>query len=1126
MRETDGQPLEHAAAWYQALRLGERLASSAADLERIPYDPDRASRRFERWLAQPPFSDNGHFAARLTADGLTPPDLLRLLGEDADSLRQRHGQVPDWLREVEAAFAAPHSPGSVAWSEENGPGAGGSAEFHVLIEPIVRRGCERLRQGIAEVALAAGAGLEIDPDVLVRSLLVPLTAAIRHFLGRTLVLELQVARLEERLEGDTPEERFRCFINSLRRPEVALELLRTYPVLARFIVEQVARWEANSLELLRRLAADWDEIRRCFAPTASGRLAPGLLVEVKSGEGDPHRGGRSVALLRFASGFRLVYKPKSLAVDAAFQNLLRWAGDHGFEPGFRTIDLIDRGSYGWIEFVAAAPCRTAAEVRRFYQRQGGSMALLYLVEGTDFHHENVIAAGEYPVLVDLEALFHLDVGHRELLPQERRPGWSLTDSVLRSGLLPQRVWGNAERKGVDLSALGAGAADARLLYQGAIAEGTDEMRFGFKETPLQETRSRPVLDGEDVSFLRHTGDILSGFDQMYRVIETHREELLAPGGPLAAFAEVEVRVIFRQTRAYFELFHEGFHPYRLKSGLDRARFLDQLWKVIEKQPFLVPLVPFEHRDLDQGDIPYFTTRPGSRDVWTTTGERLADFLPESGLERAARRLARFGEEDRARQEWLIRSSLSTARLEKESPVRPTYPFRERPVPATREELLAAARTAGDRLAALAFEEAFEDADQAHWMHVEYAGTDGWVLRRAQADLYLGLSGIAFALGSLGSVTGEETYTRLARRALAAQRRILAEEPTAVPEIGGFSGRGGLIYVLTHLGVLWDDPALLDEAEELALDLGPGIERDRHSDVTIGAAGCLLALLGLHRVRPSEAVWRLALRCGERILENAQPMGNGLGWVVAFASPEPLAGMSHGAAGIALALLWLGDESGDERFRRAALAGLAYERSLYAPEHRNWPDLRTGAPESVGLEGDARRYTCFWCHGAPGIGLARLAGLPFLDDRIVRGEIEAAVETTLAQGFGQNHSLCHGDLGNLDFLLEAARATDDLALQERVGRLAGGILDGIETHGWLFGQPLGAEPLGLMLGLAGTVYGLARLAEPERLPNLLALAPPSQQRSETFSTYGMRPYRSVTIQGGESHEEESDHRSLA
>ena len=59
----------------------------------------------------------------------------------------------------------------------------------------------------------------------------------------------------------------------------------------------------------------------------------------------------------------------------------------------------------------------------------------------------------------------------------------------------------------------------------------------------------------------------------------------------------------------------------------------------------------------------------------------------------------------------------------------------------------------------------------------------------------------------------------------------------------------------------------------------------------------------------------------------------------------------------------------------------------------------------------------------------------------------------------------------------------------MGRIAGGILESIEAHGWLYGLSKGAEPLGLMVGLAGIAYGLARLAAPERLPSVLCLAPP-------------------------------------
>ncbi|MFP5285349.1 MAG: type 2 lanthipeptide synthetase LanM, partial [Thermoanaerobaculia bacterium] len=562
--------------------------------------------------------------------------------------------------------------------------------FLVLLDPLVGRACERLQRHVASLSAD---GLDLDPQGTVRCLLPGLLLRLRQNLARTLVLELQAARLEETLEGDTPEKRFQSFIAGLRRPETALDILGRYPVLARHVVEGIARWEEVCGEMLDRLVADWEEIRRRLGPDTP----PGRLTEARI-DGDPHRGGRSVFLLLFASGFRLVYKPKPLAVDAAFQDLLRWIVARGFEPGFRNLRLLDRGAYGWMEFVESAPCRSEDEVRRFYRRQGGYMALLYLIGGIDFHHENLIAAGEHPVLVDLETLFHPDLEVHELAPDRDRSGRSIWDSVMRIGLLPRRVWGDGDRQGIDLSGLGAaGGAGAVIPYSGTVQAGTDEMRFGRREIELPGTKNRPVIEGQDVSFLNYERDILDGFAEVYELFWKHRDELLAPGGPLAAFSEVEVRLIFRVTRAYFGLYEKSLHPYLLANALDRDRFLDQLWAGAQARPFLEPVVPFEHRDLEQGDIPYFTTRPGSRDVWTSTGARLPALLPDTGLERTALRLGRLGEGDRARQEWLIRGSFSAARLQQTLSGRPEYPFQETAEPAGRERLLEAARAAADRL---------------------------------------------------------------------------------------------------------------------------------------------------------------------------------------------------------------------------------------------------------------------------------------------------------------------------------------------------------------------------------------------------------------------------------------------
>ncbi|MEO1370770.1 MAG: lanthionine synthetase LanC family protein, partial [Acidobacteriota bacterium] len=95
----------------------------------------------------------------------------------------------------------------------------------------------------------------------------------------------------------------------------------------------------------------------------------------------------------------------------------------------------------------------------------------------------------------------------------------------------------------------------------------------------------------------------------------------------------------------------------------------------------------------------------------------------------------------------------------------------------------------------------------------------------------------------------------------------------------------------------------------------------------------------------------------------------------------------------------------------------------------------------------------------------------------------------ARGFGGNHSLCHGDLGNLEVLLQLAGrfgvdAWRELSLQHAT-RVAREVLD----RRWLCGLPRHAETPGLMLGTAGIGWGLLSLAHPGRVPSALSLDGP-------------------------------------
>lgn len=132
------------------------------------------------------------------------------------------------------------------------------------------------------------------------------------------------------------------------------------------------QWLTSSLEVVERLCADWSEIHECLLLEDDQCV----LEEVESEAGDRHRDGRSVMLLKLSGGARLVYKPKSLAIDLHFQELLQQMNTYGASPEFQTLKVIDKGTYGWAEFVASRECVSAEEVRRFYERQGAYLALL------------------------------------------------------------------------------------------------------------------------------------------------------------------------------------------------------------------------------------------------------------------------------------------------------------------------------------------------------------------------------------------------------------------------------------------------------------------------------------------------------------------------------------------------------------------------------------------------------------------------------------------------------------------------------------------------------------------------------------------------------------------------------
>lgn len=1058
---------------WKALTFTERCAllsdTGFNDSQRARIDDSR----FRRWKAQAAFDVNGMFETRLKAAGVTEARFREILETSTDDERLQSATCPQWIDEIEQACCP--SIGLTAAIPQTGDTDGKDMiGFLNLVEPLARKGHERLCAGVA--ALQQGdTHVALDLAPIAEQWFMDLYPQLLLMISRTMVLELRIAGLENQLDGETPEARFQQFCDWLRQPDVRRTLFHEYPVLARQIWQCIEQRVDSGLEFLGHLAADWQAIRTTFC-----KDDPGQPTAIDTGAGDSHRGGKAVVIIRFASGFQLVYKPRSLAADAHFQEFASWFNDRSTELSLRHVKVMDCGSHGWMEFVSADSCSTRQQVERFYERLGALLAIMYVLQATDFHAENLIAAGEHPVLIDLESLFQptLDVAENPS-PLDQRMVDVQFSSVLVSGLLPNRMWSNADAEGIDISGLGARAGQLlpdQIPYWDNM--GTDSMHLRRRRMEFMGKSNRPALNGQVSDPINYRENIVDGFSAAYRLLVEHRVDLLAEDGPVSRFCQDEIRVILRPTRTYEILLSESFHPDVLRDGLDRDCHFDRLWNDVASQPRLKRAICAECADLQRGDIPVFSTRPDSRDIRTSSGQRIENFLDQPTMASVRKRIAALDPIDLDRQRWFLKASLSTiAEAAGPGPL-PASPTQ---TTTTTAQVLDAAYRVGDRLEALAFQE----ADGANWLGLAWANERNSSILPLRCGLYDGLAGVTLFLAYLADVSKQDRYATLAANSFRTLQRYWKDDEPWQRSLGAFSGWGGMIYTLTHLGTLWNREDLLEEAIRLAHAARPVISNEPVWDIEDGAAGCIAGLLALYDVTRDDDVLLTASQCGGRLIDSAQKMPIGSGWVVDGCGPRPLSGFAHGAAGIGWSLLGLAAATGQERFHEMAMNSIRYERSLFSIESGNWRDLRHDDSTST----KEPQFMVAWCHGAPGIGMARLTRLSQMDDAEVRSEIAAAVRATLDYGSDTNDCLCHGTLGNLELLLLARETLDDTRLDAPLRTGTSAVVDRISQLNWQCGVPMGVETPGLMTGLAGIGYGLLRLVEPHRVPSVLVLQSP-------------------------------------
>ena len=284
-----------------------------------------------------------------------------------------------------------------------------------------------------------------------------------------------------------------------------------------------------------------------------------------------------------------------------------------------------------------------------------------------------------------------------------------------------------------------------------------------------------------------------------------------------------------------------------------------------------------------------------------------------------------------------------------------------------------------------------------------------------------------------------------------------------------------------MGEFLEDDALIGEARQIALTWRPEwAKNDTDFEVLYGSAGAILGLLALHRRTPDPALLKRARALGKALLAGrvASPRGP-RAWPWRAVDSRMLAGFAHGAAGIAHALLGLHRQTGEARFLEAAREAVAYEESIFSAEWGAWTDLRPDFEH-------AGRPMIAWCHGAAGIGLARITGLDVLRDSTVERDVEWALTQVLSAPLSPLSSACCGNLSRVETMLVAAHRLNRPDLLDAARRLTAQVVEmAAQAGGYqlLPGLPPAAEAYapGFFWGVGGCRISPAPADGPGAIP---------------------------------------------
>lgn len=892
---------------------------------------------------------------------------------------------------------------------------------------------------------------------------------------RVLLEYLHEMKAQGKLTGDNPEEEYAYFNKVLLQDEESVKaLLNAYPEMERLLKLQMEQLLDLFGEIAESVKTNREKIRQMFCQGKAFEQVEDFNILIS----DPHNGGRRAARVKLDNGTVLYYKPHSIQKNMIYQKVYRYVcGQAGLSV--RQIQYLDCGNHGWEEMVLCKPCKNEEEVRRYYTRMGIHLFLSYVLSATDLHGENLIASGEFPVIVDFETFPGVSMD-TDGANAEETVERMIRDSVLRTGILPVLMWGKGEKAAL-LGALSNGDKIETPFRMPVMKNaGTSDMHYEYEALQVEVPGCVVRLNETIINAADYTAEVCRGFQDAYEIFQKDEHVRLL----LELFFDGKSRAIIRHTQQYAMYRFTSLHHDFGKDQEDRRYLLSVLYEKGEDELHHA-IHTYEIESLLGMDVPYFEVDGKSRSLFDGNGGEYKGYLPYTPYDSWKRKIRRLDETDMKRQLVIIQLSLFLLYKKPASLVL----HQQKRMDET--ELRSRMETAIHTIARWVTETAVITGEDVNWMGPRFLSKEKWDIKSKGMYAYDGAAGIALFLAVYLKRFPDEqvkaVFERLKQklyRYTAQIKRMVGEvcddkawnnggiEGTYIERVnekkdtgitgyqtGLLDGEGSLVYTYVLLYRITKQPEFLFYAEKHFNIVRRIVPYDTRYDYLSGNAGVIILSSELYELTGRKLYMEYAVALEKWLWKKAVPMGDGYGWKCAGVD-KPLAGLAHGNSGFLIAYGRLLHMTQDHSYKEKIHKLLDYEDSLYSDNQANWLDLRW----------DGKQKTMnAWCHGAPGILLSRLELSRVMQSDRVERDMKLAAEGLFTQEAGNHICLCHGSMGNLLIMHEYLRNRDNREFREKYEYLMQGFLQNFFENGskipYEFLNP------SLMNGISGVGIGL-------------------------------------------------------